>query len=44
MILKESTSVHRRSRVKVRARVSPSPVGLAIVKEVNPAPPCPSPA
>ena len=36
---KASTSVQRRSRVKVNALVSPSPVGLAMEKEVYPSPP-----
>ena len=37
-------SVQRRVLVKVRALVSPSPVGVAMVKVVNPSPPKPMPA
>ena len=36
--------MQRRSREKCRAVVSPSPVGEAMVKEVGPSPPNPSPA
>jgi len=38
-IRKWSTSVQRRNRVKLRAVVIPSPVGLAMVKLVGPSPP-----
>ena len=41
---KESFSVQRRSRVKVRQVVRPSPVGEAMVQEVQPSPPTPMPA
>ena len=41
---KASFMVQRRSRVKVRAVVSPSPVGEAMVQLVQPSPPTPMPA
>ena len=41
---REPTTERRRIREKLRGLVSPSPVGVAIEKEVKSSPPAPSPA